>query len=121
MAHICDLRFFLYHADITIYKKFIAQNIAIQASKAGFTAKKNKGYRCCVTPCDKSHFLLDYSYRASLPEIKKQTLDIGINASGIRDTSQFKYINNNGFKQIKKEKIGFRSILIFSIIIQKQK
>ncbi len=56
--------------------------------KAGFTAEKKQRYRCRFTACDKSHFLLDYSYRACLPGVKKQVLDMAINGSGIRDTAR---------------------------------
>ena len=68
--------------------------------KAGFTAKRKQRYRCRFAACDKSHFLLDYSYRVSLPGVKKQAVDMAINGSWIRETSRFKYIENNEFKYI---------------------
>ena len=49
--------------------------------KAGFTAEKKQRYRCRFTACDKSHFLLDYSYRADIPnmlDFLKYDVDIKI-------------------------------------------
>ena len=33
-------------------------------------------------------FLLDYSYRGRLPEVKQQIVDMSLNTSGVRDTAR---------------------------------
>ena len=37
---------------------------------------------------DKSYFLLDYSYRAYLPGVKKKAVDMAINGCGIRNSAR---------------------------------
>ena len=56
--------------------------------KAGFTKERKLRYRCRNADCKKANFILDYSYRAYLPEIKEQAIDMAINGSGMRDTAR---------------------------------
>ena len=111
MVHICDLRFFLYAADMTLYQKIHCPECGnTDIMKAGFTAEKKQRYRCRFTACDKSHFLLDYSYREYLPGVKKKVVDMAINGSGIRETARVLNISRttilNTLKKRKKSSSG---------------
>ena len=55
----------------------------------GRTRQGKQRYRC--RPCRQGRgrtFLLDYSYAGQSPEIKAQTVEMAMNASGIRDTAR---------------------------------
>ena len=111
MVHICDLRFFLYAVDMALYQKIHCPECGnTDIMKAGFTAERKQRYRCRFTECDKSHFLLDYSYRAYLPGVKKQAVDMAINGSGIRDTARVLNISRttilSALKKRKKSRSG---------------
>ncbi len=64
MVHICDLRLFLYAADMTLYQKIHCPECGnTDSMKAGFTAEKKQGYRCRFTACDKTdipHHFFDF-------------------------------------------------------------
>ena len=53
--------------------------------------KSNEGkqrYRCRNSDCARASFILDYTYRGYLPEVKQQSSDMAMNGSGIRDTAR---------------------------------
>ncbi|MEM6424432.1 MAG: IS1-like element transposase [Cyanobacteria bacterium P01_D01_bin.128] len=56
--------------------------------KHGKIAKGKQPYRCRNDAYSRASFILNYSYRGYLPEVKAQIADIAVNGSGIRDTAQ---------------------------------
>ncbi len=56
--------------------------------KNGKSAEGKQRYRCRNDACHRRSFILDYSYRGYLPEVKQQISDMAINGSGIRDTAR---------------------------------
>lgn len=63
--------------------------------KCGKTAAGKQRYLCQDAACSHRTFLLDYSYRACLPEVKKEIIDMAINGSGVRDTGRVLGISRN--------------------------
>ena len=59
-----------------------------QIVKRGKTRRGTQRYLCQNTACTQGSFLLDYSNRGCLPEVKHQIIDMSLNASGIRDTAR---------------------------------
>lgn len=59
-----------------------------QVTKGGTTAAGKQRYRCQNEACSHQTFIRDYSYRAYLPEVKQQMIDLAVNGSGIRDTGR---------------------------------
>jgi transposase-like protein len=56
--------------------------------KRGKTLEGKQRYLCVNTTCQKKTFILDYSYKGALPEVKTQIIDMAMNGSGIRDTAR---------------------------------
>ena len=50
--------------------------------------RENNATFACNSDCLRRTFILDYSYRAYLPEVKEQILDMAMNSSGIQDTAR---------------------------------
>lgn len=59
-----------------------------QVVKRGKTKTGKQRYLCQNDACTHRTFIRDYSYRAYLPEVKKQIIDMAINGNGIRDTGR---------------------------------
>ena len=59
-----------------------------QIVKRGKTRRGIQRYLCQNTACTRESFLLDYSNRACVPEVKQHIIDMRLNASGIRDTAR---------------------------------
>lgn len=59
-----------------------------QVVKRGKTETGKQRYLCQNDDCARRTFLLDYSYRACLPWVKEQIIDMTINGSGVRDTGR---------------------------------
>ena len=59
-----------------------------QVVKCGTTAAGKQRYLCQNEACTHQTFIRDYSYRAYLPEMKRQMIDMAVNGSGIRDTGR---------------------------------
>ncbi len=59
-----------------------------QVVKCGTTAAGKQRYLCQNEACMHRTFICDYSYRAYLPEVKRQMIDRAVNGSGIRDTGR---------------------------------
>ena len=55
--------------------------------KHGKSAEEQR-YRCRNVECTRASFILNYSYRGYLPEVKQQIADMATNGSGIRDTAR---------------------------------
>ncbi len=62
--------------------------ISTDIVKRGITSNGKQRYECRNEACSHSTFILDYSYRGCLPDIKEQILNMAVNASGIRDTAR---------------------------------
>ena len=56
--------------------------------KNGQSKEGKQRYRCRNQACSRASFILDYSYRGYLPEVKQQISDMAMNGSGIRDTAR---------------------------------
>lgn len=59
-----------------------------QVVKRGKSGEGKQRYLCRNEACSRTSFILDYSYRGWLPEVKAQMVDMALNGSGIRDTSR---------------------------------
>ncbi len=56
--------------------------------KHGKTAEGKQRYKCRNSECHRHSFVLEYSYRGYLPEVKQQICEMALNGSGIRDTAR---------------------------------
>lgn len=69
------------------------------ATKSQSPVKQSKGHNVTdarMRSCSTKTFLLDYRYKACVPGIKHQVVEMAINdGSGIRDTGQVLGINKN--------------------------
>jgi transposase-like protein len=45
-------------------------------------------YRCRNTRCKRCTFILNYTYKGYLPEVKEKIAEMAMNGSGIRDTAR---------------------------------
>ena len=61
--------------------------------KNGKSAEGKQRYRCRHAECPRASFILNYSYRGYLPEVKRQIADMAVNGSGIRDTARVLHIS----------------------------
>jgi insertion element IS1 protein InsB len=52
-------------------------------------------YKCNDMDCDKQTFLLDYSRRGDILEIKQKIIDMALNGSGIRETARVLGVSMN--------------------------
>ena len=59
-----------------------------QVVKRGKTETGKQRYLCQNEACRHRTFIRDYSYRACLPEVKQQIIDMALNGSGVRDTGR---------------------------------
>lgn len=61
---------------------------SINVVKHGRTAAGKQRYCCRNSDCWRRSFILNFSYRGRLREVKQQNTDMAINGSGIRDTAR---------------------------------
>lgn len=54
----------------------------------GPSAEGKPRYKCRNRECQRCTFILNYTYRGRLPEVKQQIGDMALNGSGIRDTAR---------------------------------
>ncbi len=72
----------------------------------GKNAKGKQRYLCKNGECSHKTFILDYTYNACKPHIKKQAFEMIMNGSGTRDTGRVLKISPNTVTAIlKKQKI----------------
>jgi insertion element IS1 protein InsB len=64
-----------------------------QIVKRGKTRRGKQRYLCQNIACTQGSFLLDYSNRGCLPEVKRQIIDMSLNASGVRDKARVLHIS----------------------------
>ena len=75
-----------------------------QVVKCGKTENDKQRYLCQNQDCPTKTFILDYTYKGYLPEVKQQLIDMALNGSGIRDTSRVLAISpNTVINEIKKK------------------
>ncbi len=73
--------------------------------KHGTTPDGKQRYRCQNSACPRRTFILSYTYRAYLPEVKQQISDMATNGSGIRDTARVLHISpTTVIEEIKKDR-----------------
>ena len=77
--------------------------------KYGQSGEGKQRYQCRNSDCSRRTFILDYSYRAYLPEVKEQILDMAMNSSGIRDTARVLRISPTTVIETIKKKSSFES------------
>src|SRR2546426_10338511 len=69
----------------------------------GTTRQGKQRYRCRTCPAHGRTFLLEYAYAGQSPEIKRQIVDMAVNASGIRDTARVLHVSpSTVMKELKK-------------------
>jgi transposase-like protein len=72
----------------------------------GHTRQGKQRYRCREQRCASRTFLVDYSYHGQSPEVKRQIVDMAMNASGIRDTARVLHVSpNTVIKELKKKNL----------------
>ena len=70
----------------------------------GTTRQGKPRYRCRTCPAHGRTFLLKYAYAGQSPEIKRQIVDMAVNASGIRDTARVLHVSpSTVMKELKKK------------------
>jgi transposase-like protein len=73
----------------------------------GQTRQGKQRYRCREQRCAGRTFLLDYAYPGQSPEVKRQIVDMAMNASGIRDTARVLHVSpNTVIKELKKKNLS---------------
>ena len=72
----------------------------------GTTRHGKQRYRCRTYPDHGRTFLLAYAYAGQSPEIKRQIVDMALNASGIRDTARVLHVSpTTVLKELKKKSL----------------
>ena len=59
----------------------------------GTTRQGKQRYRCQESVWKGGTFLLDYTYAGHSAEVKQQSVDMAMNASGIRDTARVLHVS----------------------------
>lgn len=83
---------------------------ALQVVKFGTSPEGKQRYQCRNSNCEKNTFLLEYTHKGYLPEIKQRIIEMALNGSGIRDTSRVLGIGQNTvISELKKKKRKFKT------------
>ena len=73
----------------------------------GRTRQGKQRYRCREQRCAGRTFLLDYTYAGQSSEVKRQIVDMAMNASGIRDTARVLHVSpTTVIKELKKRHLN---------------
>jgi insertion element IS1 protein InsB len=82
-----------------------------QIVKRGKTARGTQRYLCHHTLCAQGSFLLDYCNRGCVPEVKPTSIDMRLNARGVRDTARSRPIcPNTVLRELKKPAMALESV-----------
>ena len=74
----------------------------------GTTPEGKQRYRCRACPDRGRTFLLEYAYAGQSPAIKRQSVEMALNASGIRDTARVLHVSpTTVLKELKKRHLAF--------------
>lgn len=77
----------------------------VDVVKSGLTGEGKQRYRCNDSTCNKRTFILNYSYKGRLPEVKKKIVEMALNGSGVRDTVRVLGVGiNTVIRELKKNK-----------------
>jgi transposase-like protein len=77
-----------------------------QVVKRGKSTEGKQRYLCQNEACSHQTFILEYSYRGRVPEVKQQIVDMALNGSGIRDTARVLGISKDTvLSELKKKKV----------------
>ena len=69
----------------------------------GTTPEGKQRYQCRACPDGGRTFLLEHAYAGQSPEVKRQIVDMAMNASGIRDTARVLHVSpTTVLKELKK-------------------
>jgi transposase-like protein len=69
----------------------------------GTTPEGKQRYRCRACPDHGRTFLLEYAYAGHSPDVKRQIVEMTMNASGIRDTARVLHVSpSTVLKELKK-------------------
>jgi transposase-like protein len=72
----------------------------------GTTRQGKQRYRCRACPEHGRPFLLKYAYAGQSPDVKRQIVDMALNASGIRDTARVLHVSpTTVIKELKKKNL----------------
>ena len=72
----------------------------------GTTPEGKQRYRCRACPERGRTFLLAYAYAGHSPDVKRQIVDMALNASGIRDTARVLHVSpTTVLKELKKKNL----------------
>ncbi len=73
--------------------------------RPGTTLEGKQRYRCRACPERGRTFLLEYAYAGQSPDVKRQIIEMAMNASGIRDTARVLHVSpTTVLKELKKRK-----------------
>src|SRR5499427_11101992 len=82
-----------------------------QIVKRGKTRRGTQRYLCQNVTCITGSFLLDYRNRGCLPEVKRQIIDMSLNASGVRDTARSLHISpTTVLSELRKKEAALESV-----------
>ncbi len=56
--------------------------------RRGYTKNRTQRYLCQNLLCSRQTFILEYTDKGKLPEVKQRIINMAINGNGIRDTSR---------------------------------
>ena len=77
--------------------------------KRGKTDRGKQRYLCQNEACSYRTFLLDYTNRGYMPAVKRQSIDLTMNGSGIRDTARVLSLSTDTvIRELKKKKASLR-------------
>ena len=76
----------------------------IDIVRHGASPQGKQRYRCREQRCAGRTFLLDYRYPGQSPEVKRQIVDIALNASGMRDTARVLRVSTNTVMTERKQR-----------------
>ena len=72
----------------------------------GTTPEGKQRFRCRACPDRGRTFLLEYAYAGQSPGVKRQIVDMAMNASGIRDTARVLHVSpTTVLKELKKRNL----------------
>ena len=74
--------------------------------KHGKTSDGKQRFRCQNEACTSATFLREYVYQGRLPSVKRQIIDMSLNASGIRDIARVLHVNPTTVIQELKKSAG---------------
>ena len=78
----------------------------------GMTSEGKQRYRCRECRLGRGRtFLLEYTYAGQSSEVKKQIVDMALNASGIRDTARVLHVSpTTVIKELKKRHLKIQQV-----------